>query len=148
MVAPTPGALDTQEVKPDPEAVELVARLYATIEADEQGIPDLSLYAEDVEIRDFDLPDAGRYVGHDGFLDWLAQWDEAWEDYGIEPLEFIDAGGGCVVVLQRLWARGPSGLTIDREDGIVYVVRGGRIASFEYHSSRDAALEAAGLGRR
>lgn len=113
--------------------------------ADEQGIPDLSLYAEDLEIRDFDLPDAGVYHGHDGMIDWLGQWQAAWEESGIEPQEFIDAGDGRVVVLQRLWARGASGLAIDRSDGIVFTVRDGKIAVFEYHSSQEAALAAAGL---
>lgn len=129
-----------------PDSVDVVRRAYASMDAD--AIPDFSLYAEDLEIRDFDLPDAGVYRGHDGYLDWVAQWGEAWEEFGAEPHEFIDAGDGRVVVLQRLWARGASGLSVDREDGIVFVVRDRRIARFEYHPSADAALAAAGLGAR
>jgi len=34
-----------------------------------------TLHAE-AEIHDFDIPDAGLYRGHDGFLAWLKGWGE------------------------------------------------------------------------
>jgi ketosteroid isomerase-like protein len=37
------------------------------------------------------------YEGHDGIRRFVEETDEVWEDFRLEPLEFIDAGDKVVV---------------------------------------------------
>ena len=56
----------------------------------------------EVEIHDHDLPDAGVYRGHAGWLEWEDQFDGMWEDPGgLEPEEYIDASGDRPVVVDH-----------------------------------------------
>jgi ketosteroid isomerase-like protein len=100
----------------------------------------------EVEIHDFDVPDAGIYHGHEGFFAWLARWDEGWESWRIEDLEFRPAGRDQVLALFRMVTRGKgSGIEIDRLDAIAYRLRDGKIVRSEYFNDRRQALEAVGL---
>jgi ketosteroid isomerase-like protein len=38
-----------------------------------------------------------------------------------------------------------SGVELDREDGVVYKLRAGKITHIDYYNDRDQALEAVGL---
>jgi ketosteroid isomerase-like protein len=109
------------------------------------GEVDLEQLADDAVIRDHDIPDSRDYRGKQGFLRWLQDWGEAWDDWTIEPQEFLDAGDKVVIVF-RMKARGrASGLEIDRNDALVYEFRGGKIVALDYYNSREQALATAGL---
>jgi ketosteroid isomerase-like protein len=98
------------------------------------------------EIHDHDIPDAGTYRGRDGWREWIAHFGEAWEDFGFEPQEYIDAGDGKVVLMARMWARGRgSGVSVEHVDGTVWTIRDGKTVRLDYYGSRVEALEAAGL---
>ena len=86
------------------------------------------------------------YKGVDGLREWLAASDEVWETMHVEPAEFIDVVDR-VVVIGRLVARGKrSGLAIDRPNGQVWTIRGGRVVRLETgYTDRAAVLEAVGL---
>ena len=63
----------------------------------------------------------------------------------LQPSEFIDAGEH-VVVVGRVTATGrDSGVNVDRQDGIVYEMRDGKMSRVDYFNSRAQAVEAAGL---
>jgi ketosteroid isomerase-like protein len=47
----------------------------------------------DWEVRP-DLPDAGRYRGHDGFRRLSARFDDVMSDMWFRPMELIAVGGG------------------------------------------------------
>jgi uncharacterized protein len=98
------------------------------------------------EIHDYDLPDGGVYRGPDGWREWVAQFGEAWESYSGESEELIDAGDDRVVEVVRLSARGRNGISVERQDGVVYTVRDGKLLRLDYYGSRAEALEAVGLG--
>ena len=99
----------------------------------------------DVEIHDHDIPDSGEYRGAAGVGRWLEDWNAAWAEWSFLPEEFIDAGDR-VVVVARLSATGrDSGVQVDRQDGLVYTLRSGKVARLDYYNGRDQALEAAGL---
>jgi ketosteroid isomerase-like protein len=105
----------------------------------------LAILADDVEVRDHDVPDAPLHEGREGYLRWLQIWGEAWEKYTIDMQEYIDAGDRVVVVF-RLTATGKgSGLELDRIDAIVHTVREGKLAKLDYYNNKQEALEAAGL---
>ena len=36
--------------------------------------PGAARWTPNIEVRDFDIPDAGVYRGHEGFRDWLSNW--------------------------------------------------------------------------
>jgi ketosteroid isomerase-like protein len=99
------------------------------------------------ELLDYDIPDGGVYRGHDGFREWIAHFASAFESFTFEPREYIDAGDGKVVLVGRLSARGKgSGVSVERLDGQVWTIRGGKTVRLEYFSSPREALDAAGLG--
>ena len=104
--------------------------------------------SDDCQVHDFDIPDAAGevYRGPDGLLDWLAQWDRAWETWSIEDLDLREIGDDRVLALFRMVARGrDSGIEVNRHDAILYTVRGGGISRVEYYNDQQQALEAAGL---
>jgi len=97
-------------------------------------------------ILDYDVPDAGTYHGHAGFLKWLANWDAGWDTWRIEDSEFRAAGDEGAIAVFRSIAKGKgSGIEIERHDAIVYEVRNGKIERLEYFNDQGRALQAAGL---
>jgi ketosteroid isomerase-like protein len=127
------------------ENVELVQRIFEAV-----GRGDLEAAADtldpDIEIVDFDIPDAGFYHGREGFFAWLARWDEGWESWKVEDLEFRSVGDAQVLALFRIVTKGKgSGIEMDRLDAIAYRLRDGKVIRSEYFNDRQQALEAVGL---
>ena len=54
----------------------------------------------------------------------------------IEPEEYIDAGSDRVVLLHRLAAQGRGGISLERQDGIVYLLRDGKLVRMDYYGSQ------------
>ena len=100
----------------------------------------------EIEIHDHDVPDGDVFRGHSGWHEWETTFDSVWEQVSIEPEEYIDAGGDKVVLLLRLGAQGRDGMSLERQDGVVYTLRDGKIVRMDYYGSRVEALEA--VGRR
>jgi len=127
------------------ENVELVRRGF--LAAMEEDWPTaLGTLAPDVEIHDFDIPDAGVYRGHDGFLAWLRGWGEGWESWRVEDAEFRSVDDGHVIALFRIVARGGhSGMELERQDAITYRIDDRKIARMEYFNDQAAARDAVGL---
>ena len=101
----------------------------------------------EIEIHDHDVPDGDVFHGHAGRLKWETTFVSAWEHVSVEPEEYIDAGGDKVVLLHRLTAQGRGGISLERQDGVVYTLRDGKIVRMDYYGSRVEALEAVGLSR-
>ena len=128
------------------ENVEIVRAAWNAVDRDG---PEAMLRFLDPDVRWSvrpDLPDAGDYRGHAGFLELLGRFDESFEEQGYHPLDFIDAGERVVVPL-RWWARGrSSGATVtERQETWVFTVRDEAIAHVEEFATREEALEAVGL---
>lgn len=66
-----------------------------------------------------DMPDAGVFLGRDGFAANLDQLKEAFDDFQVEPEEFIEAGDRIVVQI-RVRGRG-KGSGVEVETGLVHV---------------------------
>jgi ketosteroid isomerase-like protein len=127
------------------ENVEVVQRGFAAVmDADRQAA--LEHLHPEVELYDFDIPDAGAYRGHDGFFEWLKRWGESWETWRVEDLEVRAGDRDQVIALFRMIARGGgSGIEVERLDAIVYRLKGAKIVRIEYFNDQEKALEAAGL---
>ncbi len=69
---------------------------------------------------------------------------EVYENFRVEPEEYVDAGDK-VVVIARIQATGKgSGVELDQRYSFVWTVRGGKLAEVAVFLNRKA-LEAAGL---
>jgi ketosteroid isomerase-like protein len=124
------------------ENVELVRRtLYEFMET---GEPVWDAMSKDIESYDHDVPESGDYRGFDGFVRFLENWGEAWAEWSMDPQEFLDAGNKVVVFI-RMKATGHSGVTLERDDAIVYTVDGDLLTRIDYYNNRREALESVGL---
>jgi ketosteroid isomerase-like protein len=134
------------------ENVEIVRRGYEAMNSGDIKTA-LSMFDPDVEVHLAE--DAGTVMGLDfertyrgveGFLSFLAQLSEAWEEFRWEPEEFADAGENVVVFI-RMKAKGrASGIEIEQPMAHLCAVRDGRLVRHETFWERSAALEAAGIG--
>jgi ketosteroid isomerase-like protein len=88
----------------------------------------------------------GVHYGLDGFRRFLEEIDETWEDFQINPEEFLDAGNN-VFVAYRISGKGRgSGVEAEMRVFGVWTLRGGKVARFTGgYRDRTEALEAAGL---
>lgn len=110
------------------------------------GEPAWELTDPEIEVHDHDIMDAGEYRGRAGVERWLADWETAWSDYGMEARELIDAGDGRVLALVTMRATGRgSAVSVEREDAILYEVRDGLIVRLDYYNDPSRARADAGL---
>jgi len=131
--------------------VETVRRGYRLYEAgDLQGVA--GLFWEDAELADagglgVTGTAAGTRQGPEGFLRATEEAVEAFEEYRVEPEEFIDAGE-AVVVPVRISGRGrASAATLEMRVTHVWVLREGKVARGEVYRTTEEALEAVGLSQ-
>jgi ketosteroid isomerase-like protein len=111
------------------------------------GEPAWDTLDEHVEVRDHDIMDGREYRGHADVRRWLFEdWASAWSGYSSEPEEFIDVDDERVIVVSRVKATGrSSGVEIERQDAMVFVVRDRQVVRLDYYNSKQQALEAVGL---
>jgi ketosteroid isomerase-like protein len=100
----------------------------------------------DWEVRP-DLPDAGRYQGHDGVRRLSARFDEVTDERWYRPEEFVPVGADQVVVPLTWGGRGRgSGVNFEeRRETWVLTVRAGKIVRVREFATREQALTALGL---
>jgi ketosteroid isomerase-like protein len=133
------------------ENIEVVRRLFAAFQS--VGVGDLEHRLDEVrEIFDpevewvaapHSLLASEEYRGYDGVRRFWTQFLSAWDEYGVEVEELIDAGDQ-VVAAMRLSGR-TNELEVDEARSSLLTLRDGRIVRIEPFASKDAALEAAGL---
>ena len=76
--------------------------------ADLGGI--MRLLAEDVEVYSSpELANAGTFHGHEGYLEWIRPWNEAWEGLEIEVTTTTPVGDRHVVAEVHQTGHGASG---------------------------------------
>jgi ketosteroid isomerase-like protein len=89
------------------------------------------------------LASAEEYRGYDGVRRFWTQFLSAWDEYGVQVEELIDAGDQVVAVM-RLSGR-TNELEVDEARSSLLTLRDGRIVRIEPFASKDDALEAVGL---
>jgi ketosteroid isomerase-like protein len=73
----------------------------------------LSLLAEDVEVyASFEMANAGKFQGHDGFVGWITAWTDAWEEVTAEVTDAIPVGDRHVVIDVHSEGRGREGIEL------------------------------------
>ena len=132
------------------ENVQIIRRGYALFAAgDLQAVT--ALLSDDIEVTDsgglgVTGSAAGTRYGHEGFLRSTEEALEAFEDFHVEPEDFIDAGD-TVVVPVRISGRGRgSGIETDIRLVHLWALRSdGKVVRSEVYETTEEALEAAGL---
>ena len=124
--------------------VALIEQSWRTWE--ETGEPAWDLLDDEVATHDHDIMDAGEYRGRKGVERWLQDWGAAWAEFSIEPEEFIDAGERVVAVVRMRASGRDSSAPVERQDAIVYEIRGGKILRLDYYNNRQQALASVGMG--
>jgi ketosteroid isomerase-like protein len=111
------------------------------------GEPAWDTLHEQVEVHDHDIMDGREYRGHADVRRWLFEdWAAAWSEWSAEPAEFIDVDDDRVVAVFRVRAKGRgSGVEIERQDAMVYVVRDMEVVRLDYYNDKQQALKAVGL---
>jgi ketosteroid isomerase-like protein len=83
-----------------------------------------------------------EYRGYEGVRRFWTDFLSAWDEYELEPVEFVDRGDQVAVVM-RMTAR-TEGLQIDEVWSSLSTLRDGKIIRVQGFTSRDGALEASG----
>jgi ketosteroid isomerase-like protein len=90
------------------------------------------------------LPNSGTYRGHDGYLKWMGQWLEAWEDFKIDVVEMTPVGSRHVVVDTRQHGVGVgSGIAVEQDMIYMTEIREGRFVALQLYPAHAEALEVA-----
>jgi ketosteroid isomerase-like protein len=127
------------------ENVEIVRRIYEAFNREDiEGAIELLDPAVKYDLSERVFNPA-TYEGHDGIRRFAADIDEVWDEFRIEPVEFIDAGD-TVVVSHRIRTRGKgSGIEVDLSSSTIYTLRDRKVVAARMYREHDDALDAAGL---
>ncbi|MDP9189901.1 MAG: nuclear transport factor 2 family protein [Actinomycetota bacterium] len=115
-----------------------------------QEAPDAvwNIFDDDVEweIGALSIPDLPQTsYGPDGVREFFRHWVSAFEDWGYEVEELIDARDAVAVHFHQ-WGRGKgSGAAVDQRFWQVWIMRDGKAVRVTHHLDKAAALRAAGL---
>jgi len=127
------------------ENVEVVRQIYAVWGEEGSPIPSGLL---DPEIEWVNPPEAvepGTRQGIDAFAAAAESVSDTFDGVGVDIDELLDAGNR-VVVVATLHGRGRgSGADVERRQGYIWTLRDGKAIRFEWFTSPDEALIAAGV---
>jgi ketosteroid isomerase-like protein len=128
------------------ENLELVRRYLAAYDS---GGLDVSaeFWHPEIEWRAVEgyIDDVGVIRGPDGMRQYYRQWEETFDAGRTEIEELIEAGDQVVALLRGVGRMKESDAEIDIRYAVVISVRDGKIAGGREYSTRQEALEAAGL---
>jgi ketosteroid isomerase-like protein len=90
------------------------------------------------------LPNSGTFHGHEGYMTWLGQWLEAWDDFKIEVRGMEAVGQRHVVtaIHQSGIGRG-SGIPVQMDVAYMLDIRGGKVAALQMYLDRAEAVAVA-----
>src|SRR5512133_3391832 len=107
----------------------------------------LGCFTENCVMEDFpELPDRAVYRGRDGVREIDQHFREMWGAFDQDPHEFIDAGDNLVIAAVAMHGRGKgSGAPLDAKAFWVHELQASKIAHMRAFTTKEQALEAAGL---
>jgi ketosteroid isomerase-like protein len=126
----------------DPRARTLNEGIAAFNRGDAEGV--LSILADDVEcFISQELMNAGTYLGHEGFMQMIGAWNEAWQSVEVEIVttEELDPEHLLVEVDQHAIGAG-SGVPVEMTVFWLFQFRGGLVRRLLMHADRESAVAA------
>ena len=91
------------------------------------------------------LEDTEPRHGTEEVLESIGAWFHIWDDFQIEPEEFIDGGDHVVAVVMERGRVPGSSQVISQRFFQVWTLSDGKISAFREYKTQREALEAAGL---
>ena len=125
--------------------VELVRALYEAFAQHGTSAIPTDLIEPDFELAMFPPFPSGPFQGQQGIVDFAREFDAIFEEYGLEPEEFIDVDDRVAVVVRfRGHGRG-GGVPVDERIAHVWTIRDGTLARGDFYTDVAEALEALGV---
>jgi ketosteroid isomerase-like protein len=129
------------------EADERIALLQEGVEAFNRGDagPALAIFAEDVECRvGPNLMNTGTFLGHEGYLEMIAAWGEAWDSVvaNIVAVEELENDHLLVEIHQRAIGAG-SGVPVEMTLYWLFGFVDSEVTRFHLYASRAEAIAVA-----
>lgn len=129
------------------ESDERLALLQAGIEAFNRGDTDftLAILADDVECRvGPNLVNSGTYIGHEGYLEMVGAWGEAWESITAKAVTAEDVENDHLLVEIHQEAVGAgSGVPVEMDLYWLFRFVDGKVTRFHLYADRAEAVAAA-----
>ena len=127
------------------ENVEIIRRGYVHFKAkgEIRAHPDLVW-----DVSNLGWPDQQIYSGPAGAMQFNAEWADAWDDWEVEPEDYIDAGERVVVILNQRGRSKATGIPVEMRFAQVWTLRDGVGIRMEMYSDPGEALEAVGLSEQ
>ena len=102
---------------------------------------------EEIEIDESpEFPDTGSFSGHDGVRRLVALFTDNFDDFGMEPEDFIEGTQGRLVVALKVGGTAKmSRMRLETRSYHVHTMRNGKSVRMRIFLNPDDALEAAGL---
>jgi ketosteroid isomerase-like protein len=90
--------------------------------------------------------DHGPIHGKVAMRAYVQNWIDTFDEFRVQPIELIDAGGNQVVAVIRISGRARlSGIETNLTFAVIYRARDGKVARGREYWTKEQALEAAGL---
>jgi ketosteroid isomerase-like protein len=130
------------------ESIDLVRRAFSAFAERDLDVvlelvgPDVEFFPPTASIAGHDTP----YRGEEGLRQYFDDVARIWEVLEVVPHEYREVGDQ-VVALGRVYGRGLDGLLVDSPTGWIWTIDGGKIVAGRVFTSRQEALDAAGLGK-
>jgi ketosteroid isomerase-like protein len=102
----------------------------------------LELFSPEVQIyTPPDFMNAGAFHGHEGFLNWISQWNEAWESFDIRVDRVEPVGHRFVLLDAHQVGRGrESGISVELDVTYLYEIIDGLCVYLAMYPDRERAL--------
>jgi ketosteroid isomerase-like protein len=88
---------------------------------------------------------AGVYHGREAVRDFYRRWAGAFSDWGYDVERLIEAGDHIVALVREHGHGRGSGVEFEMRRANVWTFEQGKVVRFRSYSTREAALQAAGL---
>jgi ketosteroid isomerase-like protein len=104
----------------------------------------LELYDPEVVVTATDFMNAGPFRGHEGYMEWISRWNEAWETFDFDIKAIEPVGEHHVVLSILISGRGAgSGVAVEQMSYWVAEVRNRLGTYLEVLLSEERALDLA-----
>ena len=97
------------------------------------------------DVSNLGWPDQQIYRGPAGAMQFNAEWADAWDDWQMEPEDYIDAGERVVVILIQRGRSKATGIPVEMRFAQVWTLQDGQGIRMQLYASVQEALEAVGL---
>lgn len=82
------------------------------------------------------------YEGTDGVTEYLANWFSGWDEYTVEPEQYIDAGEYVIVDMREVGLAKQSGLRVEETFAHAFKVSDGKVVEWRMFGPVEEALQA------